>query len=209
MADEHEGKGGGAGAPDEPKTDAQVNAERIAEAIRKARANPAVGPKEKLIAEAMERSETEEMRRALGLDIPFDVKTLLTRGVIYKQGLQVGDQMYVDMHTLNKSEDILAERLVELHHGNMPLGKAYLEAKTVAILAMSITRINRDRFPAPSSDPADRGTEGWKVDWELKQALFRSLESMSSGDIDAMMLVYANLDKMDVLIDEAARKKSS
>jgi hypothetical protein len=113
------------------------------------------------------------------------------------------------MHTLNKAEDILAERLVEIHNGPMQLSKAYLECKTVAILAIAITRINKDRFPVPSLDPADRNSDGWKMEWELKQGLMKALLGMPTNDVDALMLVYSNLDRMDVLVEEEARPKSS
>lgn len=208
-------EGGGAGAPGaEGGAPATVparfgeRADNIAELIRNARSKPGSSPKEKLIAEAMEKSETEEMRRAIGLDIPFNVRQLLTRGVVEQVGMKVADNMFVDMHTLSKAEDILAERLVEALNGPMPLSKAYVEAKLVATLAMAITRINRDRFPVPDLDMDKRNTDAWKADWELKIALAKMLMAMTPGDIDGLGVIYANLDKMDVLLEEEARKKS-
>jgi hypothetical protein len=149
------------------------------------------------------------MRKALGLDIPFDVKTLLTRGVVEKRGIKIADDFFIDMHTLSKAEDVLAERLVEQFYGPMQLTKSYLEAKMTATLAIAITRINKDRFPVPDLDPAKRHTEEWKNDWDLKMGLMKALNGMPSGDVDTLGVVYSNLDKADVLIEEEARPKSS
>jgi hypothetical protein len=207
MGDEKEPKEGTAGA--EPSAETTSRADSVADAIRKAREKSSGTSKEKLITEAIEKSETEEMRRAMGLDIPFNVHTLLTRGVVEQRGMKITDDLYIDMHTLNKAEDVMAERLVEISQGAMTLSKAYLEAKTVAILTMAITRVNKERFPVPDLDPAMRTSDGWKTDWEGKQALMRAVMGMPSNDVDALMLVYANLDKMDVLVEEEARPKSS
>jgi hypothetical protein len=206
MGDEEQ-KEGTAGA--EPSAETSARANSVAEAIRKAREKSKGTSKETLINEAIEKSETEEMRRAMGLDIPFNVHTLLTRGIVEQRGMKISDDFYLDMHTLNKAEDVLAERLVEIFNGPLTLSKAYLEAKTVAILAMAITRVNKDRFAVPDLDPAMRTTDGWKIDWDGKQALMRAIMGMPSADVDALMLVYANLEKMDVLVEESARPKSS
>ena len=208
------------GAEDEKKPtagaegDAEVpgsvdaRADSIAETIRKAREHKGAGAKEKLIAEAIEKSDTEEMRRAIGLDIPFSVKTLLTKGYVEQRGMKLAEDMFVDMHTLSKGEDILAERLVEEFVGPMQLSKSYIEAKTVAVLAIAITRINKDRFPVPDLEPSNRNTDQWKSDWDLKRGLMRMLLAMQNNDIDGLGLVYGSLDKMDILIDEDAKKKS-
>jgi len=214
MADEQiPGADAGALKPEEKEVsqETQNRIQNAADAIRQARdSRPAeVSSKEKLIQEAMEKSETQDIRTALGLDIPFDVKELLTRGVVEQRGLKIGEDFFCDMHTLTKAEDIMAERLVEEHHGPMQLTKSYLEAKLVATLAISITRINKERFPVPSTDPAERKSPGWVHDWSLKQALMRSLMQMPSGDADLIAMIYANLDHADVLIDESARKKST
>jgi len=210
--EQHDGQAAGAApkTPDLPPASAVARADDVAEAIRKARENRGVkDQKLALIEEAKEKSETEEMRRALGLDIPFDVKTLLTKGFVEKRGLKISDELFIDMHTLTKAEDILAERLVEEFNGPMQLSKAYLEAKQVAVLAIAITRVNRDRFPVPDLDPANRNTDDWKTDWELKRNLHRALLGMTSGDIHVLGLVYSNLSEMDILLDEEAKKKSS
>ena len=215
MADEQTpGANAGALEPEKEKEVSQSTQDRIqgaADAIRAARERrpEEASSKEKLIQEALEKNESAEMRLALGLDIPFNVKELLTRGVVEQRGLKIGEDFFCDMHTLTKAEDIMAERLVEEHHGPMQISKSYLEAKLVATLAIAITRINKERFPVPSTDPAERKTEEWIHAWGLKQALMRSLMNMPSGDADLISMVYANLDHADVLIEENARKKST
>jgi hypothetical protein len=47
------------------------------------------------------------------------------------------------------------------------------------------------------------------MEWELKQGLMKALLGMPTNDVDALMLVYSNLDRMDVLVEEEARPKSS
>jgi len=213
MGDEQK-EGQASGEAVQPKasipTDTENRASAIVEAIRKAREKrPVESGKEALIREAIDKSDTEEMRRAIGLDIPFDVLTLLTRGIVEQRGMKIAEDMYIDMHTLSKAEDILAERLVEEFNGPMQLSNAYVEAKKVAVLSIAITRVNRDRFPVPDLDPAKRMTDDWKTDWDLKRGLTRMLSAMTVGDINVLSLVYANLDKMDILIEEEAKKKSS
>lgn len=180
----------------------------IEEALRTVRDRTATSPKEKLLNEAVEKTETAEMRRALGLDVPFDVRKLLTTGIVERRGMQVGTDMFIDMHTLNKAEDIMADRLVEQTVGPMELTKSYLETKVVAVLAMAITRVNSQLFPVPSMDPADRGTDEWKAAWDIKRTFMMTLLQMQGDDIDALSMVYTRLDQMDILVEEEARKKS-
>jgi hypothetical protein len=191
-----------------PQGARDLRAESIGAAIAAARAKSGPTDKEKLISDALEKNETEELRRALGLDIPLDVRALITKGVVEKRGMKVGPDLFVDMHTLNKAEDIMAERLVEECVGPMQLTKSYLEAKLTATIAIATTRVNKELFPVPSTNPADRGTEDYRRAWELKKGLMQTLLEMDPVDVDDLGRVYSNLDKMDVLIQEEARKKS-
>ncbi len=193
----------------EPSPQVTARAESIAETIRAARNKPGATGKERLIREVQEKIESDELRQALGMDVPFDIKKLLTKGSVEQRGMKIAEDTWVDMHTLTKAEDILAERIVEELNGHLPLNREYIEAKLVAVLAMSITRINRDRFPGPDIDTAARKTEEWKADWEVKIGLAKVLMAMDPNDIDALSIIYSNLDKMDVLIQEEAKKKSS
>jgi hypothetical protein len=209
MADELKEPTAGAGGVEDNRTSAEIRADDIAEAIRKARTHSGRTEKDKVIAEAIDKTETAEMRRALGLDIPFDVRALLIRGVVEKRGMKVASDLFIDMHTLTKAEDILAEKLVEAFHGPMELTKAYLEAKLVATITIAITRINQDLFPVPDPlDPAARSNDEWRTAWEAKRGLFRAFMALPAGDVDALGTVYANLGRMDELIQEEARKKS-
>jgi hypothetical protein len=183
-------------------------ADEISNAIRTAKERTKLTEKDKLLQEAMEKSETAEMRRALGLDVPFDVKKIITTGSVERRGMQVGDNLYLDMHTLTKMEDIMAERLVEELIGPMALTKSYLESKFTATLAMAITRVNSELFPAPSYKPEDRGTDPWREAWEKKKNLFEMLLNMRPDDVDNISLIYTKLDRMDMLNKEDEAKKS-
>jgi hypothetical protein len=184
-----------------------LRAEELAGAIASARSK-STSDKQRLIDEAMEKGETAEMRRALGLDLPFDVRKLITQGIVEQRGMRVADGMYIDMHKLNKAEDIMADRLVEEVHGPMQLTKSYMEAKLLACIAMATTRVNQDLFPVPAWAMSERNTDEYKRAWELKKQLLNTLLEMDPDDTDSLALVYSNLDKMDVLVQEEARKKS-
>ena len=117
-------------------------------------------------------------------------------------------RLYIDMHKLNKAEDIMADRLVEEVYGPMALTKSYMEAKLLAAIAIATTRVNQDLFPVPPWAISERGTDEYKRAWELKKHLLNTLLEMDPDDTDSLALVYSNLDKMDVLVQEEARKKS-
>jgi hypothetical protein len=113
------------------------------------------------------------------------------------------------MHTLSTAEDALVDSLVEAVYGQLPATKPYYEIRNTAMLAMAITRCNSAPFEVPDPFQRDRKDEAWQALWNKKLSLYRDfLLKMDSDMADSLALIYRNLDKADLLIDEVARKKS-
>lgn len=186
----------------------RTQADDIGKAIATARAGGDRGAKQRVLEEAMDQAEAQDLRALIGLDIPFDVTALLTRGVVEQKGMEVGPDFFVDMHTLDGDEDILSELLIEDIFGVMKISPAYVRAKEICTLAMAITRVNNERYLVPPTDRESRGTDEFKRAWNLKIALANFIKKMGTPDRKALVLVYDNLRNMDVLVNEAARKKS-
>ena len=194
--------------PPRPMTK-QQEAEAAADAIKAARRGAGPNTKKEVLETAMDQAEAQDLSDALGLDVPFDVNLLLTRGIIEKKGMKVGEDFFIDMHTLNGDEDVLAEILVDEVYGRLPLSGARDTAKDICTVAVAITRINNADFPVPPIDKALRGSDEFKSAWKLKTEQVDFIRKLNTPDIRALVLVYQNLKKMDILIDEAAKKKSS
>jgi len=161
----------------------------------------------------LQEIEDKERRQALGLDIEFDVSKLITQGIVEKRGLKIIEGLYIDMHTLTKEEDILAEQLVEQVYealgGGIKLSKPYYEAKATAMLAMAISRCNNRVFPGPPTEPDKRKSAEFESAWKGKVELFQIVLKFPSNLVDSLSFVYVNLDKADVLLEGESQKKSS
>lgn len=157
--------------------------------------------------------EDKEQREMLGLDIEFDISKLITQGIVEKRGIKIMDNLYLDMHTLSKAEDILAEQMVDQvlsdAAGGIKLSKPYYEARALAILVMSVTRCNNRSFPVPPLESDKRKSEEFKKAWDDKILLLNTFLQFSGSTIDSLTFVYMNLDKADILVEGAKQKKSS
>ncbi len=161
----------------------------------------------------MQEIEDKETRQSLGLDIEFDVSKIITQGIVEKRGIKVMDDLWLDMHTLPKQEDIMAEQLVmdafEALGGGVKLSKPYYEVKATAMLAMAITRFNNKLFPTPPTEPTKHKSPEFEAAWQSKQQLFNIILSFPSRLVDNLSFLYVNLSSADVLVEGAEQKKSS
>lgn len=161
----------------------------------------------------LQEIENKETREMLGLDIEFDVTKLITQGIVEKRGIKIMDNLFLDMHTLTKAEDVLAEQLVEQFQATMGLGvklsKAYYEVKSTAMLAIAVTRMNNRTFQVPPLEADKRESDEFNSAWNGKVELLKIMMQMPGTLIDSLTFVYMNLDKADVLVEGNKQKKSS
>ncbi len=165
--------------------------------------------------EAQESADRAEAISALGLDLDFDPRKLLTDGIIEKKGLKVLENFFIDIHTLDKREDILADRLVAQVFGGglgLSIGKPYLECKMAATLAVAITRCNKVIFKVPDF-AAERGDDEisrkvWDANWASKVELLDIILKLPSHLVDTLIIIYTNLEKSDFLQEDEGQKKS-
>jgi hypothetical protein len=183
-------------------------AQKLADQLSGARAKSPNKGLEDVIAEAIKKDEADEVRDALGLDIPFDVNALLTKGIFEQKGMQLGENFYVDMHTLGGEEDILVEMLLDEIYGPLKLGPIRETMKVRCTLAMAITRVNNEPYPVPPVDRADRITEEFRSSWTKKKELANFFKKMQPESVKMIESVYDNLDKMGFLIPGDSKKKS-
>lgn len=183
-------------------------AQKLADQLSGARAKSPNKGLEDVIAEAIKKDEADEVRDALGLDIPFDVNALLTRGIFEQKGMQLDENFYVDMHTLDGEEDFLAEVLVDEIYGPVKLGPVRETAKVRCVLAMAITRVNNEPYPVPPVDRSARITEAFQRSWGKKRDLANFFKKMQPEAVKLIETVYSNLDKMGFLIPGDSKKKS-
>ncbi len=157
---------------------------------------------------ALGDADAKEARENMGLDLDFDVASLVEDGVIAKRGVPiVPKKMYVDMHSpLLKSEAIAASRLVEEAFPSKDIGmilsETGIERKTAAVLAMAITRVNKSKFPTPED-----GKEDGKA-WDDKKALFLRMFQMPNPVVDRLWILYTNMPVAEELFTEETIKKS-
>jgi hypothetical protein len=154
----------------------------------------------------IQSKEAKDTRDAMGMDIEFDIDSLILQGSIERKGIFLAKGFpYFDMHTLTKEEDMLAEEFVQEIIGNtIKVDKVYYEKKEVAVLAMAITRMNNARFPKPDKRSMDEKLYNYCI--EKKKLLMSTLTVSQNNTVSALSLIYSNLALADVLSDEAKKK---
>lgn len=155
----------------------------------------------------LEEAEDKADRELLGLDVEFDIDSIIKLGAVEKKGLTIPgipEFPIFDMHTITNSEDSLAERITQAELGSsLKVDKEYYEVKEAAMLAMAITRLNSGHFPSPRPEmPKDV----FDFAYEKKVLLFKALRKMQKGITSTLSLMYSNLALADVLTVEAKKK---
>ena len=146
----------------------------------------------------LEAVENKIKRDMLGIDLPFDPNDFIVKGVISKKGIKLpGYEYYLDMHSASKEERLMADTIVQQVMGDMPLGKPYYDALETALLAVSITRINKETYEVPNFD--SRKTPEFKNLYNQKVELFKTLLKFPSVIIAGITMIYENLEYADVI----------
>jgi hypothetical protein len=168
---------------------------------------------EKLNRERLNKAEADlaemeagQVKKGLGLDLPFDIKKFVQEGIIFKKDVRIFDDMFADMQTLNHVQRIMAATLVQEVMGDMPLGQPYNLALSAATVSLSIVRLNNTLFPMPNF--FDRRTEEYKNFYARKKNLLQSIFQSAEGMVAYLQIIYDNLE-LASLMDEDAKKKSS
>jgi hypothetical protein len=155
-----------------------------------------------------------------GADLDYDVRTLITRGIIQKEGIQVLSNMKVDMHTLDKKERMLADIMVGMVYGQIdPTSNAYYQAIEPAMLAVAITKIKVKRgeeehvetYEVPNFRDRNKleYVERYKALMTNKLKLFDMLLDSSTELVTTLTLINQQLELADVLIGKEDAKKNS
>ncbi len=182
------------------KPAAQPGKPDLASQIKELKARTA--PQQAQVAAAVDAEQARVLTTALGYDLEFDVKKFITQGIVEKKNLEVIDGLFADMHTLAKWEDVVAEKLVTERGrgvGIISLSKEYFEAKSVAMLTMSLTRLNNALFTMEARDDDD----GYVRKLELHDILMK----MPGYLVNALVFIYENLDKADAMTSEDPAEK--
>lgn len=145
---------------------------------------------------AIQLREQQDQKDSLGLDLDFDVKAFITEGVIVKRGIQVSDKVYVDMRTLTTKERMLAEAMVRDKFGNMKLDSVYLTAIEAAMMAVSITRINNQKFDNPDVSKSIQQDKENAALYEHKRELFEAFLDSSNELVTMISVIYKNLESV-------------
>lgn len=153
---------------------------------------------------AMEVAENKLRRELMGADLPFDPNDFIVKGIISKKAIKLpGFEYYFDMHSASKEERLMADSMVQQVMGDLPIGKPYYDALETALLAMAITRINKETYPVPNFD--SRKTEEFKQLYNRKTDLFKLLMKFPSVLIAGLTMIYENLEYAELFNEETQK----
>lgn len=181
---------------------------KIREQLRTAETQAMGGEAESNLEKALQDKQAKDFREALGLDLDFDPKAFITQGVIIRKGIKVAENVYVDMRSLTTKERMMAEALVRDAYGVMRLDAVYLTAIEAAMMAMSITRINRQTYESPDvskplNDPKEPAN---KLLYDNKVTLFNMFMDSSNELVTMLSVIYKNLEAVAVPTEEELKK---
>ena len=160
------------------------------------------------LAEVVDQAELKAAQERLGIDLTFDPKAFIQLGTVSKKGVPVFDGYYVDIHSISSEERLIAENMVAQVYGTNLAPNVYRGAMESAIVAMAISRVNKELYPSPSSLLYEKSKTD-TLAYRRKLELFQSICGMGDAYRMGIVVLYDNLRvAADILIaDEATRKK--
>ena len=153
----------------------------------------------------LKKKAAREEDEATGKDIPFDVHSFITEGVVTRQNIQLNATTFIDLKTLTHKERLIAELLVKDKYGNLSIGHIYANAIEAAMLALAVLRINDTEFPMPDADAA-ADDPSYAIALQEKKKIFNMLLDSPAKLVEALSVVYNNLENIEVREPKTIKK---